>query len=37
MVTYVLKYIVNSLYEVKGAITFLSPEDYPACLWIGKK
>ena len=27
----------NNLDEIKGAITFLSPEDYPACLWIGKK
>ena len=23
--------------ELKGTITFVSPEDYPACLWIGKK
>lgn len=22
---------------VKGTITFLSPESYPHCLWIGKK
>ena len=22
---------------VKGTITFISPEDYPNCLWIGKK
>ncbi len=23
--------------EIRGGIIFLSPEDYPACLWIGKK
>lgn len=23
--------------ELKGIITFISPEDYPACLWIGKQ
>lgn len=23
--------------EIKGTITFISPEAYPACLWIGKK
>lgn len=23
--------------RAKGTITFLSPEAYPACLWIGKK
>ena len=23
--------------EVKGTITFITPEEYPACLWIGKK
>lgn len=23
--------------ELKGTITFISPEDYPRCLWIGKK
>lgn len=23
--------------ELKGTITFISPEDYPKCLWIGKK
>lgn len=31
-------YNINTdLDEIKGGITFLSPEDYPACLWIGKK
>ncbi len=29
--------IENELEEIKGTITFLSPEDYPACLWLGKK
>lgn len=29
--------INNSSNEIKGTITFLSPESYPACLWIGKK
>lgn len=23
--------------QLKGTITFVSPEDYPACLWIGKR
>lgn len=23
--------------EIKGTITFISPEDYPSSLWIGKK
>lgn len=23
--------------EMKGVIIFLSPEYYPACLWIGKR
>lgn len=23
--------------ELKGTITFISPESYPACLWIGKR
>jgi len=23
--------------EAKGTITFLSPEFYPSCLWVGKK
>lgn len=23
--------------ELKGTITFVSPEDYPASLWLGKK
>ena len=23
--------------QAKGTITFLSPDAYPACLWIGKK
>lgn len=23
--------------EIKGTITFLCPEHYPACLWVGKK
>jgi len=23
--------------QAKGTITFLSPEAYPSCLWIGKK
>ncbi len=23
--------------ELKGTITFISPKDYPVCLWIGKK
>ena len=23
--------------KAKGTITFLSPEAYPSCLWIGKK
>lgn len=23
--------------ELIGTITFISPEEYPACLWIGKK
>lgn len=27
----------NNLDELKGTITFISPEAYPACLWIGKK
>lgn len=22
---------------IKGTITFISPESYPSCLWIGKK
>ena len=27
----------NTKGELKGTITFVSPEDYPACLWIGKQ
>lgn len=27
----------NDLDELKGTITFITPEAYPACLWIGKK
>lgn len=27
----------NSNEALMGTITFLSPEHYPACLWIGKK
>ena len=23
--------------DIKGTITFISPEAYPACLWIGKQ
>ena len=23
--------------ELKGTITFISPEEYPHCLWIGKR
>lgn len=23
--------------ELKGMIAFISPEDYPNCLWVGKK
>lgn len=23
--------------ELMGTITFISPEDYPECMWIGKK
>ena len=23
--------------QAKGTITFISPEAYPACLWVGKK
>lgn len=23
--------------EIKGTITFLNPEAYPSCLWVGKK
>ena len=23
--------------EIRGTITFISPEVYPACLWIGKQ
>lgn len=23
--------------DIKGTITFISPESYPACLWIGKQ
>lgn len=23
--------------QAKGTITFLSPEAYPSCLWVGKK
>lgn len=23
--------------DIKGTITFVSPEAYPACLWIGKQ
>ena len=23
--------------KIKGMITFISPEDYPNCLWVGKK
>ena len=28
---------VSSGEEIKGAITFISPEFYPACMWVGKK
>ena len=28
---------VSSNGTAKGTITFLSPEEYPHCLWIGKK
>lgn len=27
----------SSKKELKGTITFISPENYPKCLWIGKK
>lgn len=27
----------NSADEIKGVITFISPEDYPNCLWVGKR
>lgn len=27
----------NTNKEIKGTITFISPETYPACLWIGKE
>jgi len=23
--------------EMKGTIIFISPEDYPSCLWVGKR
>lgn len=23
--------------EIRGTITFITPESYPACLWVGKK
>jgi len=23
--------------EVKGTITFISPSEYPACIWVGKR
>lgn len=26
-----------SIEELKGTITFISPENYPASMWIGKK
>ncbi len=29
--------INDSRDEMKGVITFISPDDYPNCLWIGKK
>ena len=29
--------IENNTDEIKGMITFLSPEYYPNCLWVGKK
>lgn len=29
--------IIPSNGSAKGTITFLSPEDYPHCLWLGKK
>lgn len=29
--------IENNADGIKGMITFISPEDYPNCLWIGKK
>lgn len=29
--------IGDSTREMKGMIAFLSPEDYPNCLWVGKK
>lgn len=27
----------NDLNELRGTITFISPEAHPACLWIGKE
>jgi len=33
-------YDVDKVYpneKAKGTITFLSPEAYPSCLWVGKK
>lgn len=32
---YETKKSINS--EVKGTITFISPDEYPQCLWVGKK
>ena len=29
--------IEDSADEIKGMITFISPEDYPNCLWVGKE
>ena len=23
--------------EMRGTVTFISPEDYPSCLWVGKR
>ena len=27
----------NANCDLKGTITFISPDEYPECLWIGKK
>lgn len=32
---YEMEKSINS--EVKGTITFISPDEYPQCLWVGKK
>ncbi|MBD5134549.1 MAG: hypothetical protein HDT39_01090 [Lachnospiraceae bacterium] len=29
--------IEDSADGIKGMITFISPEDYPNCLWVGKE